>query len=53
MPKIQIRKKKKGTNSDMTPDSLTEKSRISQLIAKFLLKQQSLSQITHCLTWHI
>ena len=52
--KIQKRKKKKHrTNSDMTPDSLTEKPRISQFIAKFLLKQQSISQIRHCLTWHI
>ena len=28
------------------------KIRISQLIAKMLLKQQSLNQIRHCLTGH-
>ena len=54
MPKNTKKKEKKTrTNSDMTPDSLTEKPRISQFIAKFLLKQQSISQIRHCLTWHI
>ena len=54
--------KRTKTNFDQTTDSLIEKYytisirfkiRISQLIAKILLKQQSLIQIRHCLTGHI
>ena len=62
MPKNTNKTKKTGTNLDLTSDSLIEKYwtisikfkiRISQLIAKILLKQRSLNQIRHCLTGHI
>ena len=61
MPKNTNKTKKNSTNFDLTTDSSTEKYytilikckiRISQLIAKILLKQRRLKQIRHCLTGH-
>ena len=55
-------RQKTGTNSDLTTDPLIEKYqtisikfriRISQLIAKIELKQQSLHQIRRCFTGNI
>ena len=58
MPKNRNKTKNSKTNFDLTANSSMEnvsimfKFRISQLIAKILLKQQSLNQIRHCLTGH-
>ena len=61
MQKMQIRQKT-GTNFDLTTDPLIEKYqtisikfriRISQLLAKIELKQQSLHQNRHCFTGNI
>ena len=54
--------KSKGTNFDLTTDSVTKKHetisikfkiRIAPLIAKIQLKQRSLNQIRHCSTGYI
>ena len=52
MPKNRNKTKNSKTNFDLTANSSMFKFRISQLIAKILLKQQSLNQIRHCLTGH-
>ena len=61
MPKNTGKAKKPGIDFDLITDSFIEKFeaisikfkiRISQLIAKLLLKQQSLNQIRHCVVGH-
>ena len=62
MPKNTNKKKKTGTNFNLTTESLIVKYqiisvnfkiRISQLISKILLRQRILNQVRHFLTGHI